>query len=436
MASAVGLRRRMRRGPASATAAAAAAAAATVPERSGRCGQPNAVLVRDRFPVHPEVLFGDTSRPAARAPLRVVKIRDITVVTGALLLFGAAALAVLGSSSTPELGPGPGPGPQAPATAAAPDAAALAPAATTTDGFVPPISVAEASAARPLDPNRTSGVIAGRISLAAELATRLRSVTVQVVEAIGEVPHAAPGKVPFTKNHPVEIVPEAGTPSFWIEDVPFSDHGYLVRAFAPACNGTQQVVQITAAHPEATNVHLSVLSGVPFTVLVRDQLRNAVADVPVAMIPFGEPPGRTIYRANTDNFGSVVFANVLQGQYRLLAGWEQQPLGEPKTVQVFPNTNGTEQLLVPRGQTVTIRIYGPGGYALKDADVRVQATDSVVFREYKKQTDYGGTCVLQHMPPGQYQLDVEAPGYGRRTRMFTVGDDANPAPIELQLAPN
>ena len=65
-----------------------------------------------------------------------------------------------------------------------------------------------------------------------------------------------------------------------------------------------------------------------------------------------------------------------------------------------------------------------------------RATLTVVFREYKAKTDYGGTCVLQHMPPGQYQLDVEAARYGRRTRMFTVGDDANPAPIELQLAPN
>src|SRR5437016_2906914 len=75
----------------------------------------------------------------------------------------------------------------------------------------------------------TSGVILGDIVLVASAVPRLQSISVSVIELRNPMPGS--------KDQPFyRVVPVAkgiGTPVFQIRDIPFSEHGYVVRATSP-----------------------------------------------------------------------------------------------------------------------------------------------------------------------------------------------------------
>ena len=354
-----------------------------------------------------------------------MKPRDALFLIAALALLGAVGAMMLGGPGDDLAGPG------FEETEAAEAVVEPGPVAEHVVATAEPIEASSERTWSGAGSNMTSGIIRGDISLGSEVVQNLRLVYVQVKEAINS---EDPNVVPFVRTIKEEIVPELGTPEFTYRNIPFSEYGYVVRVFAEGLNGSQQFVQLTKQRP-IQDVKLSVTGGVPFSVLLRDQLRYPVPDTVVFMVPSGEPNGRPLLQKKTDNYGSAVFASVLQGEYDIVAGAMNEPRNTPSHVTVQAHAGVRSVTVeVPRGFALTIYAQTRQGWGIEGAELKLLATDVKALREYKATTDYAGKHVFEHIPPGTYQLDVSGDKLQRWTRSITVPEDAPPEPVIAQLS--
>jgi hypothetical protein len=235
--------------------------------------------------------------------------------------------------------------------------------------------------------------------------------------------------VPGSKDQPFyRVVPVArsiGTPVFEIRNIPFSEHGYVVRATSPGLNGSQQTIQIDAAHPWQ-EVRLLISPGVPCSVLLRDQEQMPVVETEVTIVPSGEPPGRPPQHAKTDNFGSAVFQDVLAGDYLVYAGHLNAPLAEPGELTVLPGTGSIRAqgitVVVPRGKPLVVAVSDIMDHGIADAQVKLLATDKTRLTQLEAQTDWTGRATFPFLAPGRYQLDVFKADFERRSATVTVAE--------------
>ena len=160
------------------------------------------------------------------------------------------------------------------------------------------------------------GIIRGDIQLAVSVLDRIKSMSVIVEELRGPPRPGQEYVPPFKKVIPVER--GLGTPTFEIRRIPFSDHPFSVSVYSPGLNGGRRTVTVNAETPLHDDVVLSITPGAPFSILVRDQDANPYAGVDIRILPIGEPPGRQQHIGKTDNYGSVVFECVLDGDFRLV----------------------------------------------------------------------------------------------------------------------
>ena len=218
-------------------------------------------------------------------------------------------------------------------------------------------------------------MIRGHCSLATSALSQLDAITVSVIEAINALPGVEAKRTPFASTKLVRFDKGGGTPTFTFEDVPFSPYGSFVSAFAPGLNGSERIVHLTKESPRA-DVVLAITCGVPFSVIVRDQLQTPLADLMVALIPDGAPLGRPLLEKKSNSYGSVLFESVLRGPYQVIAGPRHAPLCEPKLVDVQADGGRNVQcanLVVPRGSDLKIEVFGPQCAAIKGtAGVDVQ----------------------------------------------------------------
>lgn len=367
-----------------------------------------------------------------------MRSRDLIFVAGSALLLGAALLLALGA------------GPAQPveaATTGARDAAPPTEAAAPTEpadpapaAAVPPVPlVVEMESTRQVDTSAwTSGRILGDIQLATSVLDRIQSIGIQVEEC--RSPIDSDGKVvrPWKRFVPVPM--GVGTPTFEITDVPFSQYGYVVRVHSPGLNGSQQTVAITRESP-LKEVVLSITRGSPYSLLLRDQDHLPVFDTDALLMPHGEPPGRPVYQGRSDNFGCVVFQDVLAGDYRVVVGHAQRPLAEPVDITVQPGAHVSRGVVQPQGTTVTVPRGQPlvvaaqdvAGYGMADVLVKVLATDKTRLSVLEDRTDYSGRATFPFLPPGIYQIDLYREGFERRSRMLTVKEGEPPAEQSFQL---
>jgi hypothetical protein len=266
----------------------------------------------------------------------------------------------------------------------------------------------------------TDGVIMGDILLAASAIPRLQSISVSVIELRNPVP-GSKELPPLPHVYPVAI--GAGTPVFTIRNIPFSDCGYLVRASSPGLNGGQQTVQVTKAHPCA-EVRLAICPGVCCTVLLRDQDQGALADTQVTIVANGDPPGRPNQQGKSDSYGSVVFPDVLAGDWLVYVGHLQQPLAPPAELNVQPGTGSIRAqgitVTVPRGQPFNVLAQDILQHGIEDVQVKLLATDKTRLTQLEAQTDWSGRASFPYLAPGRYQIDVFKADYERRSGTLTV----------------
>lgn len=336
--------------------------------------------------------------------------------------------------------------PSGPVAADEPEATGpAAVAGTATNASAPAAGTAAAAEPRPAPQpvGWTSGVIRGDVQLAVSILDRIQGLQVTVSELKAVIDGQGNATRPWVHTQRVEM--GKGTPTFEVRNVPFSRYGYAVRIYAPGLNGSQQTVAITEDHPLEESVRLSVTPGVPFSVLLRDQDANAVLAAPVKMAPIGDPPGRPVHDGTSDGFGSVVFPDVLAGDYRIFVGPPHAPLMEPVEVTVHPAgmtfqngqvlSQGTT-IKVPRGVPVAVIVRDPGNYGLADVRIRMQTTDRIRPVVLEGTTDFSGRWTCQHLQPGIWQVDVIKEGHQRTSRQFTVNEGTSVPDLEFRLVRN
>jgi hypothetical protein len=257
-----------------------------------------------------------------------------------------------------------------------------------------------------------SGQVEGLISLAEGIDPPLGSVTVILEEAANRS-NLKKGKLPRRLIRSFSVEPGSRTVPFRINGVPFSVYGWRVRSFAPRMNGSEQIVALTTEHPDS-RVLLKIHPPVPVSVLVKDQNRLAVPEVPVALIPLRQgQPGRTMLRGKTDLLGLCLFGQVLEGKYRLILGPIDQPLLPPKEVKVGKGGQPVFQAKLPRGGAVRFLVTHPGGGALSGVEILAIARDSKVYRKRTATTDRFGHGGFSHLAPGRYLVHFKKKGFER-----------------------
>ena len=304
--------------------------------------------------------------------------------------------------------------------------------------------VGEVEKRRPDSLGMTSGLIRGDIALSPEVVQRITSIAVVVQELA-----ASDGAgQPFSRTKKVTM--GRGTPTFEIGNIPFSRNGFSVRVLSPGLNGSEQIVGLTETDPIA-DVVLGISSPVTFSVLLRDQFQGWVTSTKVIMQPVDLPLRRDWLNGETDNVGSVLFEEVLAGDYMVFVDNISSPLVEPVRVTVQPPgttfqpevayvrgqpvKNQFTSITVPLGQALNVSVTGPAGYGLKDAKLSMLSTSSVRYQPYEGITDYNGRHVFPHLPPGEYQRDVELTGHQRWSRNVRWKDGEVPPQVVVRLIP-
>lgn len=281
----------------------------------------------------------------------------------------------------------------------------------------------------------TSGVIEGDVQLPVSVLDRLGPMTV-IVE---------PMRNPFsTKPAPKKIMQPVergiGTPTFRVENVEFSEYPYRVSIYAAGLNCTESTVTVNKDQPWHA-VQLQITPPAPFSILLRDQDARPHVGVDLVMRPVGLPHGRPRLAGTTDNFGSVVFEEVLQGAYEITASVQGQPLGEPQQVQVHggrvsygSKIQGQGHVMtIARGVPLEVQIYDTFGYGIEGCRVLATRTDTRRGKPYETTTDALGNARFPHLVPGTWHLTIERAGFQRVDRQLHVREDAPPERQAIKL---
>jgi len=268
---------------------------------------------------------------------------------------------------------------------------------------------------------------------------RLRTISVEVKEARNAI---GPGG---SFRHPYRVVVPAkmgrGTPTFEVRDIPFSDYPYVVSVYAAGLNGGSRTVTIDQNTPLVDDIVLAITPGAPFSILVRDQDAVPYMGLDVRMQPVGDPTGRPRALGTTDNFGSVVFEDVLAGDYQIIVTQDGQPLGAVQTITVQPGNRIASMkiqgqghaMTIPRGVPLQVQVSDPRGYGIANVVVTATAADKVKLTEIPATTDFSGKATFPHLTPGVWHLTATLEKYERGFKQVTIKPALLPEVCEMRL---
>lgn len=290
-----------------------------------------------------------------------------------------------------------------------------------------------------LEPGQTTGVIEGRVQIAARLVGQVEYFQIRVTELVNTSTLGNTStRTPYDRMAPAAFrVPHDRTPRFRIEDIPFSPFGYRVTLSAKGCNGSSDIARVDATHPLA-DVTLSMTSPVVFTLRVQDQNTKPHAEWDLTLRPLGDPPGRLIHSARTDAFGHALIENVVQGRYAVWHGAYQ--IGEIEVESAVVPRRGrpinvqSALLVVPTGEDLRVEVFTPGG-GLPDANIKLVRTDATDYWTVEAKTDFGGSYVFEALTPGSYQLDIWHERHQRTTRTVRIKEGTPPERLQITLVP-
>ncbi|MCA8978053.1 MAG: carboxypeptidase regulatory-like domain-containing protein [Planctomycetes bacterium] len=272
------------------------------------------------------------------------------------------------------------------------------------------------------------GIIRGDIQLAVSVLNRIETISVIVEELRSAAGRGEKGERPFKQV--VAVKRGVGTPVFEVRDIPFSAYPYAVSVYSPGLNGSRRTLTIDAEHALCDDVVLSITPAAPFSILVRDQDANPYCGVDIRLQPVGDPPGRREHLGKTDNYGGVVFEDVLAGDYEIISGNQGLPLAAPELITVQPGSRMYGNmpqgqgypLVVPRGVALEVLVADKTGYGLDQAHVRLQALDRTKLCLLEADTDAVGMVTFPHLVPGRWMVLVEKKDHGPWTRPLTIKD--------------
>lgn len=298
------------------------------------------------------------------------------------------------------------------------------------------VEVAEAARKKENTTGWTSGIIRGDIKLSVSALDRLGSISVHV-EEMRSGGHDGNPDPPWSTHQSVER--GVGTPTFEVRDIPFSNYPYRVYVRAAGLNGGVRTLSITAEDP-LHEVQLAITPGLPLSVLLRDQDGAPHANVDVHLRPVGKPFGRPAKNGTSDNFGTVVFEDVLEGGYDLVALQDNQQLGEVERVNVQPGSRSYGRAVQPQGHVMVIPrgaqidvLLSDGFYPVAGAKVVAVKTDTRQLHEPSGETDEQGRLRFVHLKPGRWMLTITHPDYHRHDRPLSLKADQLPEELRIKL---
>jgi hypothetical protein len=314
-----------------------------------------------------------------------------------------------------------------PPPAEEPPTAASAPVA------VPLAAVREAKPA-PDTRGWTKGMVRGDIQLAVSVLDRLGAITVEVVEARSAIERDGKTEQPTRIVVPVER--GRGTPTFQV-DVPFSAYPYVVTVRAAGLNGSQSTITIDEQQPVA-DVVLAITAGTPLSILARDQDLAAFVGLDVTLVPTER--SRKPHTGTTDNYGSLVFAEVLAGDYQVLAMQDNQPVMDPQMMTVHPGGRSLVQgqsytLSIERGVPVDVLVHDRNGYPFPDTKVTATATDRIKLTVREAITDAAGFAKLPPLGAGTWQITVARDQFYQWDKQITLTPHQPPLRVDCMLVP-
>ncbi|MBK8975395.1 MAG: carboxypeptidase regulatory-like domain-containing protein [Planctomycetes bacterium] len=375
-----------------------------------------------------------------------MKTRDLTVLLGLLALCLAGAwFAFSADPADPEPTPAtepaaaaPTPGEPSPRQADVPQpSAGLRAAPVTTDAPRRP---------RPAGAPEL-GIIDGRIQLAAGVAGTFSGFQVTVRELIdeggdgpsdGTITEGPARRKPYMETRAFKAAPDESPLYFAFDRVPFSRYGYDVWVFVPGLNGSHQAVVVdeTSWNPQVT---LSITKGSPFALRVIDPQRSPMAGRRVQLRPLGYPLGRPVLAGETNSFGSLTFEHALAGTYAI---WiddvpiEEVDIALPGVVHDQADLGVQSRIItLESGQPVRVEVFGGGGWGLEGAALELFKIDTTENLRMQATSDHGGIHVFEHVPPGRYQLNVQARGHQPTSRTVTVVEGRAPDTLTVRVAP-
>ncbi|MFY9344257.1 MAG: hypothetical protein WAT39_17330 [Planctomycetota bacterium] len=208
------------------------------------------------------------------------------------------------------------------------------------------IEVAEATAiengSHRVDTSQSmAGTVRGEVKIAA-MVGRISTMLI-VLEAMCGT-RGPEGRLRNATRKIVPVVIGAGTHTFEISGIPFSDHPYSVSLYVPGFQSDRRTVLIDSGTP-SHDVVLHVVAGSTLAVLLTDQHANPCPGMGVRLVPVEGSRVPTMDAGISDNLGVVEFHDVLSGDYQIVAEQSGTPLAHSKTITVQPRgwTNGSEQ---------------------------------------------------------------------------------------------
>lgn len=284
----------------------------------------------------------------------------------------------------------------------------------------------------------TSGIIRGDVKLAVSVLDKLSSITVIVEELRSAYGNDSNGRKPFRQYAQVDR--GEGTPTFKVTDIPFSDYPYRVTLHAAGLNGSVKTVSVTKEKP-LHDVMMSITPGAPYSILLRDQNSGYHTDIDLLMTPVGLPNGRPRLTGKSDNYGSVRFDSVLQGQYELVPTFEGKPFGDPELVTVFPGTRNYgskiqgqgHTMVIPRGVRVDVRVHDRNGYGMEAAKVVAVQTDRRSAAPVEGETDGLGRLRFNNLAPGTWHFTVTYKGFQRVDQQLTLRENQEPVQKDIRI---
>ncbi|MAE75619.1 MAG: hypothetical protein CMJ85_01970 [Planctomycetes bacterium] len=263
--------------------------------------------------------------------------------------------------------------------------------------------------------NPTSGSIDGTVQVLGNLVGSLQDFHILLEEAVNTAGSERNKDGPrrgrrFQKKFQLRASGRGG--SFRFDTVPFSKYGWRVAAFAPEVNGQDSLVMLDAKNLRK-EVFLTLKPAQPLHVVIKDQDRLPVAKVPITLRPIGRPYHRGVVHGKTDAYGLLLRDKVIGGLYRIVIGPEIDPFLKAREINVGTQEMHFEQVQLPRGGSLKIRVLNPAGYGIVGANIEAIARDSKIYKKVKTKTDRSGIAKLHYLKPGKYSVHVIKKGFGR-----------------------
>ena len=256
----------------------------------------------------------------------------------------------------------------------------------------------------------SSGVISGRVAVAAELASKIEVFRVRIEEAVNDEGGSTRKVRQFEETY--QLTGTVGR--FRLANVPFSDFGWRVTAFTPEAlsNSQDTVVQLS---PERPSQDVSLKLGVPspLNILLKNQDRGPVAKMDITLDPIGRPHGRRQLRGKSDAYGQWIIEKIQSGRYKITVGPRLSPVIPHKEITIKGDGLQYERITVPRGGSFEFQVVGPSGFPLAGVEISAVARDLRLYKKYEATSNKRGKATLQHVTPGLYYVHFTKKGYTR-----------------------